>query len=95
MVSFCPFQVHPEVAGCALSVKYRHLNFVSAPLVVLALVDEKLAIEERQDLGRKVAEVASVHWDDPMQITPIESPVQLQEEGFWQVHFNDNRVFCR
>ena len=47
-------------------------------------MDKKLAVEERQGLGRKVAEVAGIHWDDPMQITPIESP-QLQEEGFWQV----------
>ena len=47
-------------------------------------VDEKQAVEERQGLGRKVAEVAGIHWDDPMQITPIESP-QLQDERFWQV----------
>ena len=47
-------------------------------------VDKKLVVEERQGLGRKVAEVAGIHWDDPMQITPIESP-QLQDERFWQV----------
>ena len=36
--------------------------------------DERQAVEERQGLlGRKVAEVAGIHWDDPMQITPIES----------------------
>ena len=81
------------MANCALSVKYRHLNFVTAPLVVLALVDEKLAIEERQALGRKVAEIASNHWDDPMQLTPIESP-QQQEEGLWQVHNNEGVLCC-
>ena len=47
-------------------------------------MDEKQAVEERQGLGRKVAEVAGIHWDDPMQITPIES-LQLQDERFWQV----------
>ena len=93
MVLCCPFQVHPEVANCALSIKYRHLNFVTAPLVVLALVDEKLAIEERQALGRKVAEIASTHWDDPMQLTPIESP-QQQEEGLWQVYNNEGVLCC-
>ena len=49
--------------------------------MILALVGEKLALEERQGLGREVPEVAGIHWDDPMQITPIESP-QLQNEGF-------------
>ena len=73
------------MANCALAVKYRHLNFLSAPLVVLALVDEKLAVEERQELGKKVSEIASIHWDDRMLIAPVESP-QLQEERFWQVH---------
>ena len=72
------------MANCALSVKYRHLNFVTAPLVVMALVDEKLPMEERQGLGRRVAEIAGTHWDVPMEITPIESP-KLDEEGFWQV----------
>ena len=47
-------------------------------------MDKKLAVEETQGLGRKVAEVAGIHWDDPMQITPIESP-QLQDKRFWQV----------
>ena len=47
-------------------------------------MDEKLAVEERQGLGRKVAEVAGIHWDDRMQITPIESP-QLQDARIWQV----------
>ena len=73
------------MANCALAIKYRHLNFLSAPLVVLALVDEKLAVEERQELGKKVSEIASIHWDDRMLIAPVESP-QLQEERFWQVH---------
>ena len=46
------------MANCALAVKYRHLNFVTPPLVVMALADEKLAMEERQGLGRRVAEIA-------------------------------------
>ena len=47
-------------------------------------MDKKLAVEERQGLGRKVAEVAGIHLGDSMQITLIESP-QLQDERFWQV----------
>ena len=31
-----------------------------------------------------MAEVAGIHWDDPIQIIHIESP-QLQDERFWQV----------
>ena len=72
------------MANCALAVKYRHLNFVTPPLVVMALADEKLAMEERQGLGRRVAEIAGAHWEMEMEITPIESP-KLDEEGFWQV----------
>ena len=50
----------------------------------MALADEKLAMEERQGLGRRVAEIAGAHWEMEMEITPIESP-KLDEEGFWQV----------
>ena len=76
--------MYPEVANCALGVKYRQLNFLTGPLVVLALADDKLNPAEKEGLGKKLAEQAD-YWDDIVEIRPEEFP-HLQEDRFWQVY---------
>ena len=77
--------MYPQVANCALGVKYRHLNFLTGPLVVvLALADDKLIAAEKEGLGKKLADQAN-YWDANVEIRPVEFP-HLQEDRFWQVY---------
>ena len=61
--------MYPEVANCALGVKFRYLNFLTGPLVVLALADDKLNPAEKEGLGKKLAEQTD-YWDDIVEIRP-------------------------
>ena len=75
--------VDPDIAECALKVRYRHLEPLSQENILFSLADEEVEDEEKEAMGRKILRVQNAWSPGKMVLSPLAIP-DLSSERFWR-----------
>lgn len=78
--------MHPLIANGALAIEYRHLSYISGPLVVIAKADGKLPASEKEEMAKKVLEELEINpqWGPDSTVKGrIVSP-EIQDDQYWE-----------
>ena len=78
-------KVAPAIAECALEVRLRHMELVSEENVMLAIADQSLASEEKEEMGKKLLENRDSWVPGMMVLAPVTVQQDLStREDYWR-----------